>query len=268
MKKILRFAVKYFYALGSSLMLFTVGFLVRRNRELISNICSHFGYGRRGRCPPPPLAIPQTPLKELLSDDTRIQIREPVKRDGNVSLLETVTINNIVAEFAPRAIFEIGTFDGRTTLNMAANCAPGASVFTLDLPKRMIEETGLALAPGDEVHIDKDRSGLRFQDKETDGEIIELFGDSARFNFSPYENGIDLVFIDGSHSYDYVLNDSNAALRLLRNRTGIVLWHDYGGWPGVTQALNHLYTSDRRFSQLQHIERTSLVIGRFALQCS
>ena len=43
---------------------------------------------------------------------------------------------------------------------------------------------------------------------------------------------MDFIFVDGSHSYDYVLNDSRKALSLLRGGKGIILWHDYPGWTG------------------------------------
>jgi hypothetical protein len=68
------------------------------------------------------------------------------------------------------------------------------------------------------------------------------------------------VFVDGSHAYSYVVNDSAKALALIKP-AGIVLWHDYQGpqhSPGVYQALNEL---SRRLP-LVHIARTSLVAYR------
>ena len=45
-------------------------------------------------------------------------------------------------------------------------------------------------------------------------QITQLYGDSANFDFSPYAGRMGLVFVDGSHSYDYVLQDTASALRL------------------------------------------------------
>ena len=71
---------------------------------------------------------------------------------------------------------------------------------------------------------------------------------------------MDFVFVDGSHSYEYVLNDSRLARRLLRkDGDGIIVWHDYGAWRGVTRALNALYRRDSVFQGLKHIEGTTLV---------
>jgi hypothetical protein len=68
-----------------------------------------------------------------------------------------------------------------------------------------------------------------------------------------------LVFVDGSHAYDYACKDSETAMRLVRPE-GVVLWHDYGVWPGVTQALEELEAA--RHLGLLHIRGTSLVIWR------
>jgi hypothetical protein len=58
--------------------------------------------------------------------------------------------------------------------------------------------------------------------------------------------------------YEYVRADSQTALRLLRAEGGIVLWHDYGAWHGVTRALNELYATDARCGNLFHIRGTTL----------
>ena len=46
-----------------------------------------------------------------------------------------MVIANLAEQAEPPTAFEIGTFDGRTTLNIAANLRPPARVYTLDLPK-------------------------------------------------------------------------------------------------------------------------------------
>ena len=68
------------------------------------------------------------------------------------------------------------------------------------------------------------------------GRFANCAATQDRLTFSPY--AADFVFIDGSHTYDYVMNDSMAALALLPSGGGIIAWHDYGAWPGVTEALN------------------------------
>jgi len=60
-------------------------------------------------------------------------------------------------------------------------------------------------------------------------------------DWSSHYGRAGLVFVDGSHAYDYARKDSETAMRLVRPK-GVVLWHDYGVWPGVTQALEELET--------------------------
>ena len=56
--------------------------------------------------------------------------------------------------------------------------------------------------------------------------VIPLCADSAYFDFSPYHNKIDLMFIDGNHDYDYVLSDSENAFRCVKEG-GFMIWHDF-----------------------------------------
>jgi predicted O-methyltransferase YrrM len=64
-----------------------------------------------------------------------------------------------------------------------------------------------------------------------------LAQDSAAFDPKPYENSMDFIFIDGAHSYEYVLNDSEKAWAMLRPG-GIAAWHDCRPQnPGVVKYL-------------------------------
>jgi len=70
----------------------------------------------------------------------------------------------------------------------------------------------------------------------------------------------DLIFIDGSHTQEYVKNDTELALRLVQKNNGIILWHDYDTeWDGVTKTMEILYANDHRFENLINIKETSLL---------
>ncbi len=250
------FLFRYGYALVSCLYLFTLGLSKNRNRILIGSIASHFGYVRIRT------KLPVVALSALTADAEDVQVREPVAGDGNVTLLELLAIVRLVRRHGPRRLMELGTFDGRTTLNLAANSPPDAEVFTLDLPQDDLHNAQLPLAAWDKHYIKKDVSGARYQGADCAGKIVQLFGDSATFDFSPYLQTVDFVFIDASHAYEYVLSDSQAALKMLRRGDGggtkVILWHDYGEWEGVTRALDELARREPDFQELQHIEKTSL----------
>lgn len=256
-KRISSFLTRYIYAVFSCLYLFTVGFLFEKNRLFIDRICAQFGYVKKTPIP----IVPTIELAEVVSEDIPIQVREPVAIDGNISLAEITVMSKLVKRYNPNRLFEIGTFDGRTTLNLAANASAEAEIYTLDLPKDKLSETDLPLEAGEEKYIDKETSGVRFLGAECQQKITQLYGDSATFDFSPFFNTVDFIFIDGSHSYQYVLNDSKRALELLHDGQGVILWHDYGKlwWPGLTTALNEMYSAGKEFKNIQHIQGTSLV---------
>jgi hypothetical protein len=254
MRRIIAFIVRYAYAALSCLYLFTFGLFSSRNRSLISTICAHFGYARKLRT-----IIPEVELSEIVPENISTQIREPIKGIGNVMPSEIVVIAQLVKFHNPPRLFEIGTFDGRTTLNMAANSPEEAKVYTLDLPKEQMDTTELPIVPEERIYIDKEASGSRYTGTDCEKKITQLYGDSATFDLSPFLNTMDFVFIDGSHSYEYGLSDSVKAVKLLKDGRGVILWHDYGNWEGITEALNELYSEEGEFKGLRHIKGTSLV---------
>ncbi len=251
---IVRAIGKYCYALIASIYLFTIGWIVSgRARGLISTIAGHFGFRANE------FRIPEVKLSAIVRPGCEIRVVELPENDGNITLQELSVITALVKQANPRTIFEIGTFDGRTTLNMAVNTGDDGRIFTLDLPKEQLDSTRLHITTGDRVFVDKPESGARFKSAPVSRKITQLYGDSASFDFAPYFNTIDVVFLDGSHSYEYVRNDSEIGLQLLRNGHGTILWHDYTAWPGVTKALNELFLTDPRFAHIRHIVGTTLV---------
>ena len=249
MSRLFRFAARYFTALVSSWYLFSFGWLKATNRALIQTINVHFGFGPRK----PPESLPVIRPADLLPLDGPLELIEPVAADGNVSLLELVILARSVVLAQPACLLEIGTFDGRTTLNIAANAPEGARVLTLDLPAE--SPTDLDIAEGDRRYIDKPAPGARFKGSPHAGKIEQLLGDSAGYDFSALVGKVNWMFIDGAHSAEYVRNDSELARKLMAPG-GWVFWHDYGVWDGVTLALNELDWG----SGLVHVEGTSLAV--------
>jgi hypothetical protein len=261
--KLGRFLPRYLYALLCSFYLFSFGVL--KHRLLIYRICEHFGWPSPDWLERPRQILPEATAGSISSDEA-VRVFED-RTDGNMSFLETIVISKMVKHYQPQRMFEIGTFDGRTTLHLAANATESAHIFTLDLPQSQVSATALPVSEGDKKFIQKPESGTRFKGTDEERKITQLFGDSASFDFSPFNETIDLVLVDGSHAYDYALNDSQVAMKLINKKNGIILWHDYGEWDGVTQALNELYANDKRFSALRRIRGTTLAFLRLATAC-
>ncbi len=137
------------------------------------------------------------------------------------------------------------------------------AVFTLDLPPDAAPK--FALAPGERALVEKPRLRAPFPRRAAPNgpraarASRQLFGDSATFDWSPHFGRAGLVFVDGSHAYDYVIADTDTALRLVADK-GMVIWHDYGVWDGVTRALEEIEAS--RHLGLRHVRGTSLVVWK------
>lgn len=154
-------------------------------------------------------------------------------------LADIVNLCRLCALVQPRRIFEIGTYTGYSTLHLAAN-SPAGRVHTLDLPKGAAARPALRTTLMDDAHIGgavAERNYLFDSYPERD-RVDLLFGDSATFDFSPYHLQIDLFFIDGAHSYEYVRSDTLNAVRCVRPG-GVIAWHDFGrsGLNGVSRFL-------------------------------
>lgn len=230
-----------------------------KNRAAIVELCRHFGYSYDTR---EPTELPQISAIDIAPGNSLLDVREIDAVDGNVSERELITICRLVRATQPREIFELGTFDGRTTLNIAANAPADARVHTLDLPREAMSSVKGQLHDHELRYADKLESGARFAASDLANRIEQLYGDSATFDFTAYYDQIDFVFVDASHAYDYVINDSLHALGMLRGGKGTIIWHDYSRWDGVTRALNELKRKKNEFSTLQWIQGTTLAILR------
>ena len=210
------------------------------------------------------LQIPLKPWEELCSC-SGVVFKEMNEADGNVDVVELAVINALCRTSRPSMIMEIGTFDGRTTLNLALNSE--AQIFTLDIPQDT--ETAHEVAPGDVPYLNKPVSaiGARFASPPNSNlsctkRITQLYGDSASFDFSEFRKKIDFFFVDGSHSYEYLKNDTRVALELLNPAGGVIVWHDYGEWQGVTKGLEEIMAANPAL-QLYNVRDTSLVVAIF-----
>lgn len=249
------FVRPWLFGAASAAYLFGAGWWKWKNRAAIVELCRHFGYNYDTQ---EPNELPQVAASALAPSSSLLDVREIDAVDGNVSERELVTICRLVRSTAPHDVFEFGTFDGRTTLNIAANSPQDARVLTLDLPREGIAESAAPIHAHEVRYADKSESGGRFKSSDVAGKIEQLYGDSGTFDFAPYYNRCDFVFVDASHTYEYVVNDSLHAIQMLRDGHGTILWHDYSRWDGVTRALNELKRIDPRFANLQWIEGTTL----------
>jgi predicted O-methyltransferase YrrM len=183
-------------------------------------------------------ARPKAPTRSFLeafpdAEGREVRMGTVAFRASNLDPLEQYVVAVLCKLRRPQRIFEIGTYDGATTLLLARN-APTAEVFTLDLPP----DHASVAAVTSEVANAREGAGRRFTDSPEAEQITQLYGDSRTFDFSPWHRDIDLILVDGGHDYDCARADTANALRMVRVG-GLVIWDDYlPGWPGVVSAVD------------------------------
>ena len=170
-----------------------------------------------------------------------------VSGQWQVSCSELGVINQLALKHRPQHIFEIGTFDGRTALNLHLNC-PDARLTTVDLP------------PEQQNLPDNKIAGTLIADHVAQEKIRQIYGNSLTYDFSDYYGGCDFIFIDAGHSYYNAAADTRTALRLAEGREAVIIWHDYAEWPGVTRAVEEVPTLLVNPPEVVRIRGTSLAV--------
>jgi predicted O-methyltransferase YrrM len=161
-------------------------------------------------------------------------------------------------------IVEIGTGTGKTAYLMAMNSPASAHITTMTLHPDQTSD--YKSSPGDDPEGTKDAvkeaafTDFLYSGTEAETKITQLFADSKIFDETPFINKCDLVFIDGAHTYSYVVSDSDKAMRMVRPG-GLVLWHDYHG-PNRAKDVYRALNEFSKAHPLLHIVGTNMVAYR------
>lgn len=200
--------------------------------------------------------IPSIAMASLVGSVPEVRLVDFVPEHGNVTPLELLCLCSLVRFLAPTQVLELGTFNGNTTLQIAANIEGPGRISTLDLP------VGAAPVEANDVHdarlIDNVvREQPRYASSIYAQRVRQHYGNSLEVDFSGLTpEPPDFVFIDAGHSDECVRNDTEKSLAVLAPG-GCIVWHDYTqDWPDVFNFLNELAHS----LPLQHIQGTNLVV--------
>jgi predicted O-methyltransferase YrrM len=155
---------------------------------------------------------------------------------ASITLLEGGALAALMARVQARRVFEFGTYKGVSTAQLALNLPSDGRVFTLDLPEDL-EIGALRVDKPAERMIAAEAGKGSLVPEDLQPKVTFLHADSAVFDPTSYEESMDLVFVDGAHSYEYVINDTAKGLKLLR-AGGVIAWHDCApNHPDVVRAL-------------------------------
>ena len=129
-----------------------------------------------------------------------------------------------------KKIFEFGTCSGKTTYLMGLNSSDDTKIVSITLNPDDLDNV---------IKKDKDNKvsfrniiqesvygKFLFSDKEVEKKIKVIFQNSLDLEHNKYKNEMDLIFIDGGHTYSVIKSDSEKSFEML-NENGIILWHDY-----------------------------------------
>jgi len=185
--------------------------------------------------------ISELALEQLVFSAVDVEVRVEPGTWGETPLIDLFALCCLVAQQRPSVLFEFGTFTGLGTLHLAMNALPGATVHTLDLPPA---ERG-SLNLDWEAAIDDDAIGKVWRGTQWEPSVVQHLCDSRSFDTSELRGAVDLAFIDGAHSYEFVANDSVKAIEMVRSG-GVIVWHDYSRkCPDVQRYLRSLPGSFR-----------------------
>jgi predicted O-methyltransferase YrrM len=181
-----------------------------------------------------------------LSDALRLLDIDPVNIQGTLIDVggyrgrpdwERLFLASVARSCGNRPCFEIGTASGNTTVLLAANTQ--GTVYTLDLQDS--EESAPTLTRlGSDDAVRKARKRAEFIEKNPRANIVELLGDSAKFDYTGYHDRIGLFFVDGAHSLEYVRSDTMNAAWCCQEVGGVIIWDDFTTTRDVTNYLRTL----------------------------
>ena len=162
-----------------------------------------------------------------------------------------------------KKIFEFGTCSGKTTYLMGLNSSDDTRIVSITLNPNDLDNV---------LKKDKDNKvsfrniiqesvyeKFLFSEEDVEKKIKIIFQNSLNLEHNKYKNEMDLIFIDGGHTYSVVKNDSEKSFEML-NSNGIILWHDYV--PGKRSAKDVVkYINEiSNYKTIYKIKNTSLCI--------
>jgi predicted O-methyltransferase YrrM len=134
--------------------------------------------------------------------------------DGGSLPTDLALLKGLAKNIEDCKYFEIGTWRGESVANVSK---VAKECYTMDLPDEEKRRTGMT-----EEYI---RQYAVFSKKLAN--VIHLKANSLDFDFAALNIKFDLVFIDGDHHYEGVLNDTRKVISSLIHDKSVIVWHDY-----------------------------------------
>ncbi len=183
-----------------------------------------------------------------------LDVRFAHATNGSLKFPDAYVLTEVLRKYRPRTILEIGSFLGFSTrliLETTREWSPGVTAIdpnirhrVFDDPRHFVEELNSGFYPGrleivtgffgshdGSVYYDYEH----YEPKKDRAYVDELIKDRLTIDRT-WNHKFDLIFIDGDHSYESVMNNFETAISLLTEK-GTIVFHDALSWEGVNRAL-------------------------------
>lgn len=158
-------------------------------------------------------SLPQIEIKDL-ADKALTEKIESFLLDGSSLVTDLHLLMTLANRDDCTSYLEIGTWRGESVYNVSK--VVGECV-TVNLSAKEMKEMGWNPKYAEQHGILSKKNPA----------IQHLEANTKDFDFSLLQKKYDLIFIDGDHSYEMVLNDTRKVFKDLVHENTIVVWHDY-----------------------------------------
>jgi len=162
--------------------------------------------------------LPVIDVANLFGNSYRENLSVFTFLDGGSMVTDIALLKSLAAQIPGCKYFEIGTWRGESAVNLAD---AADEVYTLNISDEEMRRMGV-----NESYISQ--QGFFSKGKK---KIRHLRYNSRNFDFSSPGKKFDLIFIDGSHHYEDVRDDTEKIFNHLVHNDTIVVWHDYAVTP-------------------------------------
>lgn len=157
------------------------------------------------------------PLQEIEIFDIIPSFSEKVEGvtflEGASTAIDLAFIKGIVKSKKDCDYLEIGSFRGESLINVLPDCKTATSISLS--PSEMAEMN----IPSD--YIEADYCLVSPNEK-----LTRIQHNSLTFDYNSLNKKYDVIFIDGDHSTNGVKTDTKNAMKLLKDESSIIIWHD------------------------------------------